>query len=426
MTRPHRAAAHFPASRSSRHLGRIAALCALALGLTGISTVGFGYARLQGNVTQHNVEDLLSDRPTIPADSAAGNAQNILLMGSDVRSGASDIDGSGAAGDVEGMRADTTMLLHISADRKRVTVVSIPRDLIVDIPECKVLDESGNLVRTAASKSGTRFNAAFAIGGSHGNVGSAAACTMATVEQMTGIRLTGFMVANFAAFKNIVDAIGGVPMYFPEALHDKYSGLDVSQGCVLVNGTQALALARARKSIGDGSDIGRIGRQQELVTAMLTEAMKLNLFTDVGKLFDVLSTVTSNLETSQGLGNIPTLAGLIGSLRGISLADVQFLTMPFAYAGNVVEQRKGDEVLWNALANDTPVTITVSPSGEIIEKAPETTPATPAQSPAQTDSSAPTAQGSATPTATTTSDAAATPGTTATSTTATCTKENAK
>ena len=119
--------------RRSRHLGRIALLCVLALVMTGVSTAGFAYLRIVGNVKETDVRKYLKNRPTLPKGKA-GKALNILILGSDIRTGKSDVDGAGASGDVDGMRADTTMIMHISADRKRVYFVSIPRDTVVDIP----------------------------------------------------------------------------------------------------------------------------------------------------------------------------------------------------------------------------------------------------------------------------------------------------
>lgn len=427
---------HFPGGKRTRHAGRVALLCVLALFLTAASTVGFAYVRLQGNINQHDVEDILgTNRPSFPSDTSAGQPLNILLIGSDIRAGESDVDGAGQSGDVTGMRGDATMLVHISADRSRVDIVSIPRDLLVTIPSCKVLDTERNHVSDTAIQRNTRFNAAFSLGGSQGNVGAAAACTMQTVEAMTGIRLNGFIVANFAAFKNIVDSIGGVPMYFEDDMSDKESGLNVSAGCRLLDGTQALALARARKHLGDGSDIGRIGRQQQLVMAIINEAMNLNLFSDMPKLYKVLDAVTSNLDTSTGLGNITTLAGIAASLRNINPANVEFVTMPFEYTeGGSVISRSGTEVLWKSLVHDTPITITVGPYGQIIEKeTPATSPETTQSpsSPQQEASPEQSVQSAQTPTPpqnshTAPQDSQVAPTPTATDTAASCSRENAQ
>lgn len=425
-----RAAAHQNLSASTRHVGRTALLVFMAVILAVGSAAATAYVDLQGNIAQTNVDDLLgTDRPsaatTNPDDPNAGQALSILVLGSDVRSGSSDIDGSGASGDVTGMRADTTMLFHISADRSRVDVVSIPRDTLVDIPSCTVWNnEDGTDSSESAAQTSAMFNSAFATGGAGGQVASAAACAMKTVEQLTGIRLDGYIVVDFNAFTEIVNALGGIPMYFDEDLTDTYAGLDVSAGCRLLDGDQALALARARKQIGDGSDISRIGRQQELVTAMLKEVLNLNLFTDLPSLYTVLDAATQSISTSKGLGDITTLAGLASSLRNINLDSVQFITMPWAYAGNRVSVAADADILWNAIANDHVITATTDDYGNvsIVDQtlADEAAAASPSTSSAATDSA------TTTPSATATSDTATSPASSEATTTApVCTKENA-
>ena len=270
-----RDASHMTRGRRSRHLGRIALLCVLALVMTGVSTAGFAYLRIVGNVKETDVRKYLKNRPTLPKGKA-GKALNILILGSDIRTGKSDVDGAGASGDVDGMRADTTMIMHISADRKRVYFVSIPRDTVVDIPSCVVQSADKKKTENSEPVEKTKFNSAFAIGGKEGYVPTAAACSMKTVEALTKVRLSGYVVVNFASFKSIVDELGGIPMYFPEARKDSASGLNVPAGCRLLRGDQALALARARKSIGDGSDIGRISRQQDLVKAIVKEPQSVH------------------------------------------------------------------------------------------------------------------------------------------------------
>ena len=368
MSTTGRAEAHLLSGPRNRHFGRVATLVLLAVLLTLGSAVASVYHNLQSNIRQTDVNDLLGRNPDdqIPIDKAAGRPLNILVLGSDIREGDSDVDGSGAAGITEGMRADTTMLFHVSEDRSRVEVVSIPRDLLVDVPSCTVrtgetLDET---FETSPAYN-AMFNAAFSYGGQTGDVASAAACSMKTVESMTGIHLDGYVVVNFASFKDVVQALGGIPMYFEEPLFDEFAGLDVPAGCRLLDGDQSLALARARKMIGDGSDISRIGRQQELVFAILEEAKSMNLFTDMTTLYRVLQAATANLDTSEGLGDIPTLVGLAGSLRNIDLANVQFITTPWEPAGNRVALASDAPVLWNAIANDHPVSVGTDEWGNV-------------------------------------------------------------
>lgn len=366
---------HISNAVTTRHIGRTLLLVLVAL-LLAAGSAAYGLVHnLQSNISQVNVDDLLGDaRPTSegdsnPLDPNAGRPVNILVLGSDVRSGDSDIDNSGKSGKVTGMRADTTMLFHISADRSRLEVVSVPRDMLVPLPSCTVISKDGKQSETKAQKE-TMFNAAFALGGQGGNVGAAAACAIKTFEQMSDLRIDGFVVVDFASFKAIVDTLGGVPMYFPEAVKDKASGLNVPAGCRLLEGDQALALARARKQVGDGSDISRIGRQQELVTAMLHEVLSMNLFTNMPKLYSIFNTVSSSITTSEGLGDLSTLSGLAYSLRGLDMAKVTFVTMPWmpdsASGGNRVRPAKYVQVLWDAIEADHPIVATKQGNQSIV------------------------------------------------------------
>lgn len=418
---PARAAAHLSQGAQPRTLVRVVLLAILAVVLALGSAAASAYNDLQSNITQENVDHLLgTDRPTTttpdPEDPSAGRALNILVLGSDVRTGAE-------AEEVEGMRADTTMLFHISADRSRVEVISIPRDTLVDMPSCTVMnsDDPNDTYETGAMYD-VMFNAAFSYGGMQGQVASAAACSMRTVESMTGIYLDGFVVVDFTSFTALVDSLGGIPMYFEEDMHDDYAGLDVPAGCRLLDGTQALALARARYQLGDGSDISRIGRQQELVTAMINSIMEMNLLGNATQLYKVLDVATASLTTSEGFGDLTNLVGLANSLKNISTDNITFVTMPWVSEGSRVRPAEAATTLWNAVANDHPFTVETNESGSVTSitdltlNPPATEPATSA-----TTSTEQTVAPQTEP-----STAITTPATESTTTVPVCTKDNAQ
>ncbi len=350
----HRAPAHQKRRGNARNVLRVCGLVFLSLVLSGTSAFGMLVYRLQGNVQQHDVNSLLdaSERPeeATPLDQKAGKPLNILLLGSDVRSGKSDIDGSGKSGKVEGMRSDTTMLVHVSADRKRVEVVSIPRDTLVPIPSCTL--DTG---KTTRPQSEGMFNSAFQIGGANGDVNSAAACTIKTVEAMSDVLIDGYVVLDFASFQDVVNTLGGVEMCFQTKVEDSYSGLNLPAGCHNLMGLDALALARARHGLGDGSDVSRIDRQQELVGKIVTKILGMNLFTDLPKFYQLLTDVTKNIQTSNGLGNLKWLSGFLYSLKDIDRTNVKFITMPYTLAGNRVKPTTQAQVLWDSLRKDVPV-----------------------------------------------------------------------
>jgi len=351
--------------KPARHRARAATLhpIARAVALTllfvlafGSSVVALTWNRVQGNIETYDIDDLLGNRPTAsgspaPTDINAGRALNILVIGSDSREGANDVDGAGADGTTSGMRSDTTMLVHVSADRSHVEVVSIPRDTLVDIPSCTLRDGT-----TTEPQYDVMFNSAFETGSEGGDLGSAAACTIRTVEELTGIYVDDFVVVDFAGFINVVDALGGVAMYVPEDINDQLAGLQLEQGCRLLNGTEALGFARVRKTVGDGSDISRIGRQQDLVLAIVRDALSTELLRNPPRLYRFLDTSTQTLTTGNRIGDVGALAGLGTSLASIRVEDIAFITMPFEWAGyRVVASRQYADLVWEALRTDTPV-----------------------------------------------------------------------
>ncbi|WP_022919460.1 LCP family protein [Ruania albidiflava] len=361
-TRTHRGPRH-SAGRGDHPLvrGLLVALVGV-LAFTGTGAA-FAYQTLQSGIERHDVDDILgSDRPTRepanPDDPNAGNEYNILVMGSDSRDGDNQAIGGG---DVEGMRSDTTLLVHVAADRSRVDVVSIPRDLVVDIPSCPMPDGSETQARLEGygwSDENRMWNVPFALGANSGDLGYAAACTIKTFENMTDVPVDDFVIVDMAGMERMVDAIGGVEMCFEEDMVSDKANLNISAGCHTLDGETAVAFARARKGPGmDGSDIGRIGRQQELLTNMVDQVLSRNLLTDSGELYRFLRAATSSLTTGEEIGDLTAMAGLAYSLRDIDMADVNFATVPFDWAGNRVRPNYLSAELWDSIRADEPMAL---------------------------------------------------------------------
>lgn len=310
---------------------------------------GLAWIRLQGNVNVEDIDSIIGDRPSQssqpPIDPNAGNPINLLVMGSDVRAG------DFADSNVQGMRSDATMLIHIAADRSRIDAVSIPRDLRIDIPACNLRDGT----KTKPGKN-RKFNDAFARGGAKGNVSEAAACTIKTVESLTGVYIDDYVVVDFQGFQTMVDALGGVPLYFPKDVDDRRADLHIKKGCRLLDGHDALAAARSRYAQGDGSDIGRIDRQQQLVAAIIREALSRNLLTNMPSLYTFLDAATQSLSTGPQIGSLSTMAGLAYSVRNIDPAHITFMTAPFDWAGGEIYMGKDAERIWTNIIMDRPLT----------------------------------------------------------------------
>jgi len=346
----------------ARALSRHTLARTLGMGLTAILTfVAVGGATaavtLTGNITAVDSDKLLGeDRPeeVVPEDPNAEKPLNIVLMGSDSRGGDNaDIVGDGT----EGARSDTTMIMHISSDRSRVEMLSIPRDTTVDIPSCPT--SSGG---QTSPVSHSKFNGAFAQGVlTGGDVESGALCTMQTIEEITDVRMNGFVVVDFAGFEKMVDALGGVELCIPQDIDaPKADHLVLSAGVQELDGDTALKYARARtgKGLGDGSDLGRIGRQQELLAAVAREVLSAGTLADPTKSLKFLGAVTGSMTMSSNFASIQGLAGLAYSARNVRPDTIAFMTAPYQYdpnnAANVLLTDEADEV-WENLRNDRPL-----------------------------------------------------------------------
>ncbi|NUR89357.1 MAG: LCP family protein [Nonomuraea sp.] len=212
----------------------------LAMGLVGVATAAtITVPVVLVNAGGERVPPSVGTRPV-----NVTGVQNVLVIGSDTREGANS-----AYGRPQGRRADTMLIVHIPADRGKATVVSLPRDSLVKIPKCGANPASVNMLNSAYSAGGVT-------------------CARATVEHLTGMRVDHYVELDFAGFKKMVDALGGVEVTLPRPVDDKAAKLKLPAGRSMLNGEQALGYVRLRR-YGDGSDVQRIKRQQALMLSML-------------------------------------------------------------------------------------------------------------------------------------------------------------
>ena len=353
-----------PIQHSAVNYGRFGLLRgALAILLAGVlfvvSSAGFVYAKLSNqfanrvvNIDAYSTDDQNNATP----DSFEGRAVNILVVGTDSRNGASGELGAGDADDVPGLRNDSTMVIHVSADRSRVQIVSIPRDTLVDIPSCKHRDGT-----TSEPTSDDMFNNAMVYGSNGGDdpedIAPGIACVRSTVEKLSGMSIDAFMVVDFAGFINMIDALGGIWFNIPKRIDDDSAQLYIDPGCWKLSGTHSLAYMRSRKGQGDGSDISLIGRQQQLISAMLRELQDKNYVTDPGSLINFLQAAISAVNVSDNLGNASSDASLlINVLQKVDRSNIQFVTMPVEEPSWDPNRRIPSEPMarnvWTALKND--------------------------------------------------------------------------
>ncbi|TJZ93217.1 LytR family transcriptional regulator [Actinacidiphila oryziradicis] len=315
-----------------------------SMAVLALAAAGALYMRLNGNISTFNGKGLSHQRP----QDTPGDAQNILLIGSDSRSGdnATLGGGTGAVG-----RSDTTILLHVYADHRHAVGVSIPRDSLVDIPPCLLPDGTWT-----APRQNTMFNAAFSLGSTAaGNP----ACTQNTVEALTGLRIEHTVVVNFEGFATMTQAVGGVPVCLPNDIYQNdlnpnrttRGNLIYHKGEQKVSGKAALDYVRLRHGIGDGSDIGRTKRQQAFISSLITQVKKKGFSPTT--LLPLANAATRSLTVDPGLGSAAKLLSFAMSLKNIDLADIQFLTAPWRYDGARIDLVHPDvDNLWATLKAD--------------------------------------------------------------------------
>lgn len=288
-------------------------------------------------------------------------AENILLVGSDTRTGQGPGYGNAAQTSSGNGQSDTTMLLHISADRKFAYAVSIPRDSWVTRPSC---NPDGSSDGTLAKPG--KFNEAFAVGGRN--------CIIRAVTYLTGIKPDHYVEVNFNGFKKIVDALGGVTICATKPLNDPIfqdssgwhgSGLHLPAGTSVLTGNQALAFVRSR-NLDATADVGRMNRQHAFISSIIRSATSSGLLTDPPRLYQVLSAVTSSLTVDAGLSG-DNLKDFVLSLQGLSPSHITFTTVPNKSRGdnaNLLWITDQSDAIWAAMKADRPLPGSSAPASQ--------------------------------------------------------------
>ncbi|WP_433545655.1 LCP family protein [Streptomyces sp. CA-294286] len=314
--------------------------------LAGGSGLGYVYFKLDGNLKGVDINSALgTDRP----DEVDNGSQDILVLGSDSRDG----DNAEYGTDEGGARSDTAMILHVNEGHTKASIVSIPRDTLVSRPEC-VSDKDGRSTVPAAQRQ--MFNTAYEVGGP--------ACAVKTVEHMSGIRMDHYVEVDFTGFKKLIDELGGVPVTTNKAIKDTKSHLDLPPGTHQLNGEQSLALVRTRKSVGDGSDLGRIQLQQAFMKALIGQVKNVGVFTNPKKLYDLADAATKAITTDSDLASVNQLMSFANGLKGIGAQDMRMVTLPVQYdprdPNRVIPLDTQSQQLWQALRSDAPIPASVT------------------------------------------------------------------
>ncbi|MFJ9731308.1 LCP family protein [Streptomyces sp. NPDC101171] len=308
--------------RRGRRILRWTAFTLAALVFGGAVAGYLYYEHLNANITKARL-NLGDSTPPKAAPNAAGQTPlNILLLGSDSRNTAADLKLGGSKADVgRPPLADVQMLLHVSADRGDMSVVSLPRDTMIPIPRCA--DPDGGKVYGALTLA--MANESLGRGGP--------GCTVATWEKLTGIHIDHFMMVDFSGVVSMADAIGGVPVCVKENVWSHTSeghgsGLKLKAGTTYVKGKQALQWLRTRYGFEDGTDIGRTHAQHMYMNAMVRQLRENATLGNPTEMRRLAETATKALTVDEGLGTVKKLYDLSTELQKVPTERITMTTLP--------------------------------------------------------------------------------------------------
>ncbi|MFZ4894890.1 LCP family protein [Plantibacter sp. Mn2098] len=338
-----------------------------SLAVVLIAVIAFAattYFRVVGNISENVVarpgSTSTSQAPTIPN---WDGAVNLLIMGSDTRTG--QTTGDYGQADESGARSDVMMVLHVSADHKNATLISIPRDTMMAIPQCTKADGTVVDAQSVAQINGALDNGPF--------------CSLDAIKAFTGLDIDHFIVVDFDAVIGMTDAIGGVDVCVAEDVDDPYSGLQLTAGEHTIQGAQALAFLRTRHGFGDGSDLGRISAQQTFLSSLARKVKSAGTLTNPVALFNLADSATKSITVDEGLGNPAALVGLAGTLAGVDLNRMVLIQLPvedyLPDPNRVQPIADQSAAIFAALKADQPLTFASDPGTGTPSDAPTDTPA---------------------------------------------------
>ena len=373
--------------RTLSPLGQI--LRALAVVMAVVFVAGAGVATyavydLSSSFTADAVD--LKGQPAVPPDiGELKGGVNMLLVGTDeCEPDFAQFFGDRCTGDdSEGSLNDVNMLVHISDEPRRVTVISFPRDLMVPIPSCT--DADGN---ETSAMSKQQINSAFSYGG--------LSCVVQTISQLSGLDIPFAAKVSFGGVINITDAVGGVDVCIANGIKDPYTGIDWPAGMRTVQGLDALQFLRTRHGVGDGGDLGRISNQQQYMSRLANKLKSQEVLSNPATLYKLASTALRNVDPSTSLTNPLTLVQIASAVKDVPFSEIVFIQYPTytdpADPNRVIPDQEAADTLWTALAANQPLQLSGNLSdgdGVIVDENAQPAP-TDTAAPAPTDSAAPT------------------------------------
>ncbi|MFL6115709.1 MAG: LCP family protein [Catenulispora sp.] len=360
--------------RAKRMLVVLAGMMVLVIGST-VAVAGYWYYRINHNIKGAPLHgaapgQMGSAQIIQPTPDAYGNLPlNILLIGTDTRLPGKDADLGGFV-DTSG-RADVEMLLHVSADRSNATVVSLPRDTMVPIPEC--VDAKGN--HYGAQGVGM-INSALAAG---------PGCQVDTVELLTHVKIDHFVMVDFSGVVDLTNAVGGVNVCVTKEVHDHDSHLDLPAGTSQVKGAQALAFLRTREGFADGSDLYRTQAQHQYLSSLIRKMKDQATLDDPIQATHLMDIASKSLTVDDPIASVSSLLDLSNTLKKVPTENITFLTMPTVTyqpdRNRVAPDQPLDDQIFSLIAHDRSITV---PSAQSAPAQPGGTPGASPTSPGPT------------------------------------------
>jgi len=239
------------------------------------------------------------------------------------------------------------MLMHVAEDHSHASVISFPRDMLVDVPECT--DPNDPTGEPLSELYDVKINSVLAHGGM--------ACVVKTVEQLTGVTIPFAGIVQFLGVAGLSEAVGGVEVCVAEPIEDEYTGVFLTAGSHTLAGIDALQFLRTRHGVGDGSDLGRISNQQVFLSSLARKLQGEGTFTDPVRLYSIAKAALANMQLSDSLMDVTRMVSIAKALKDIDLAKLAFIQYPTAYAegGGAVAPTESAEVVNLALQQDIPV-----------------------------------------------------------------------
>lgn len=327
----------------------------IAIGLAVVLVSGFGVAAYivydLSSTVSANAVDLEGQEDLPPDISAYEGGFNLLLTGVDAceEEYAQYFGDRCSGGDSGGTLNDVNLLMHVSEEPRRITVVSFPRDMMIPIPEC---EDAEGTVHSAMSKQ--QLNVAYTDGGLN--------CVAKTISDLTDQEVQFAASVTFGGVIEITNAIGGVEVCLASPIKDRHTSLDLAAGNHVIEGLTALQFLRTRHGVGDGSDLGRIGNQQQYMSSLARKLISGETLGNVPMMLKLATTGLDNVEASTSLADPMKIVQIALAVKSVPFEDIVFLQYPtFTDPDNpnrVVPDKASAQTMWDAINANAQLQVT--------------------------------------------------------------------